>query len=293
MAKRSCEAKRKLRSGRDTSFPYEPTIPTIPTDEHYTAIETFSVVAARKFINEQEEFEEEVDRVQLLLQPEYLTSEQYNAKYIHGVGGDVQSILGYASHSRENRVILDQLHDSVLATQALFVRENRGVGCNLINRFGYIDIQLPAPEIGNHYWEPHQYPILSMRDAGRGMRDSGRGTEYDRDPIRSMRGGVNPCENGKSMESFLSIVDVSEAMIRKYNSHEKVVALLSMSGCVHGPWCTTCVSMVFSVYENVCDALGRIVEEFHYSDWDNINPPSYINPQMCLQYICMALAVYV
>jgi hypothetical protein len=50
---------------------------------------------------------------------------------------------------------------------------------------------------------------------------------------------------------------------------------------------------VFSVYENVCDALGRIVEEFHYSDWDNINPPSYINPQMCLQYICMALAVYV
>ena len=88
-----------------------------------------------------------------------MTSEQYNAKYIHGVGGDVQSILDYASHSRENRVILDQLHDSVLATQALFVRENRGVGCNLINRFGYIDIQLPAPEIANHISEPHQYPI--------------------------------------------------------------------------------------------------------------------------------------
>ena len=157
----------------------------------------------------------------------------------------------------------------MLATQALFVRENRGVGCNLINRFGYIDIQLPAPEIGNHYWEPHQYPILSMRDAGRGMRDSGRGTEYDRDPIRSMRGGVNPCENGKSMESFLSIVDVSEAMIRKYNSHEKVVALLSMSGCVHGPWCTPCVSMVFSVYEKVCDALGEIVEAFHCDNYAN------------------------
>jgi hypothetical protein len=265
MAKRSCEAKRKLRSGRDTSFPYEPTIPTIPTDEHYTDIETFSVVAARKFINEQEEFEEEVDRVQLLLQPEYLISEQWMAKYIHGVGGDMEykRILDYASYSREHRLILDQLHDSVLATQALFVRENRGVGCNLINRFGYIDIQLPAPEIGNHISEPHQYPILSMRDAGRGMRDSGRGTEYDRDPIRSMRGGVNPCENGKSMESFLSIVDVSEAMIRKYNSHEKVVALLSMSGCVHGGQCTTCVSMVFSVYEKVCDALGEIVEAFH------------------------------
>ena len=272
MAKRSCEAKRKLRSGRDTSFPYEPTIPTIPTDEHYTAIETFSVVAARKLIDEQVEFEEEVDRVQLLLQPEYLISEQWMAKYIHGgVGGymEYKRILDYASYSREHRVILDQLHDSVLATQALFVRENRGVGCNLINRFGYIDIQLPAPEIGNHYWEPHQYPILSMRDAGRGMRDSGRGTEYDRDPIRSMRGGVNPCENGKSMESFLSIVDVSEAMIRKYNSHEKVVALLSMSGCVHGPWCTTCVSMVFSVYEKVCDALGEIVEAFHCDNYAN------------------------
>ena len=55
IAKRSCEAKRKLRSGRDTSFPYEPTIPTIPTDEHYTAIETFSVVGARKLIDEQVE----------------------------------------------------------------------------------------------------------------------------------------------------------------------------------------------------------------------------------------------
>jgi hypothetical protein len=52
MAKRSWEAK---RSGRDTSFPYEPTIPTIPTDEHYTAIETFSVVGARKLIDEQVE----------------------------------------------------------------------------------------------------------------------------------------------------------------------------------------------------------------------------------------------
>ena len=76
------------------------------------------MVAARKFINEQEEFEEEVDRVQLLLQPEYLTSEQWMAKYIHGVGGDVQSILDYASYSREHRVILDHLHDSVLAVDA-------------------------------------------------------------------------------------------------------------------------------------------------------------------------------
>jgi hypothetical protein len=31
------------------------TIPTIPTDEHYTAIETFSVVGARKLIDEQVE----------------------------------------------------------------------------------------------------------------------------------------------------------------------------------------------------------------------------------------------
>jgi hypothetical protein len=109
-----------LRSGRDTSFPYEPTIPTIPTDEHYTDIETFSLVAARKFINEHEEFEEEFDRVQLLLQPEYLTSEQWMAKYIHGVGGDVEykRILDYASYSREHRVILDHLHDSVLAVDA-------------------------------------------------------------------------------------------------------------------------------------------------------------------------------
>jgi hypothetical protein len=57
------------------------TIPTIPTDEHYTNIQTFSVVAARTFINEHEDFEEETDRVQLLLTPEYLNSEQWRAKY--------------------------------------------------------------------------------------------------------------------------------------------------------------------------------------------------------------------